>query len=110
MIIRQGGREVNFLGVALRATEGRVAVTSPPWRAAHRHGQHHAGPRPPEAQAGGALAASGAPGHGLRGRAAPLGTAFERDLLGQAAAGARLPGPLARLPEVPTRVSIDPRR
>ena len=41
---------------------------------------------------------------------APLGAAFERDLLGQAAAGARLPGPLARLPEVPTRVSIDPRR
>jgi hypothetical protein len=41
---------------------------------------------------------------------APLGAAFERDLLGQAATASRLPGPLARVPETPTRVSIDPRR
>ncbi len=41
---------------------------------------------------------------------APLGAPFQHDLLGQAADKARLPGPLVRVPEAPTTVSIDPRR
>jgi hypothetical protein len=35
---------------------------------------------------------------------------FERDLLGEAAGVSRPPGPLARVPDSPTKVSIDPRR
>ncbi len=40
---------------------------------------------------------------------APAGRHFQADLLGQAAGGARPPGPLVRVPGSPTRVNIDPR-
>jgi hypothetical protein len=35
---------------------------------------------------------------------------FQRDLLGLTAGAVRVPGPLLRLPEPPTKISIDPRR
>jgi hypothetical protein len=38
------------------------------------------------------------------------GKHFEKDLAGQAAGAARKPGPLVRVPDAPTKVSIDPRR
>lgn len=41
---------------------------------------------------------------------APAGTHFLLDLVGQAAEPVRPPGPLARVPDAPTKVSIDPRR
>ena len=41
---------------------------------------------------------------------APAGTHFRTDLVGQAADEARRPGPLARVPDAPAKVNIDPRR
>jgi len=41
---------------------------------------------------------------------APAGKHFQRDLVGGAAADIRKPGPLARVPDSPTKVKIDPRR
>jgi hypothetical protein len=40
----------------------------------------------------------------------PSGRYFARDLTGQPAGEARKPGPLARVPDSPAKVSIDPRR
>ena len=41
---------------------------------------------------------------------AATGKPFGKDLTGQAAGAVRKPGPLARVPDTPTKVSIDPRR
>jgi hypothetical protein len=41
---------------------------------------------------------------------AATGKHFEKDLAGQAAGEVRKPGPLVRMPDATTKVSIDPRR
>jgi hypothetical protein len=40
----------------------------------------------------------------------PTGNLFKQDMLGESAGQFRVPGPLLRLPDTPTKVSIDPRR